>query len=232
MSDSHPPAFDRYGQTYAEQVEHATGMAGATDFFTEVKAQVLLEVAGALLGPVSQLAVLDVGCGPGLADGFLIGKVGSMTGVDVSPAMISQARAANPGAQYEHYDGVRLPFADGAFDVAFAINVLHHIDPPDRPAFMLEVARVTRRGGVFLIFEHNPANPLTRLVVSRCEFDEGVHLLWPRETRQLLRHAAAPPVEARYILFVPARAAILRKLERFLTSVPLGAQYVIAGRRE
>jgi SAM-dependent methyltransferase len=43
-------------------------------------------------------------------------------------------------------DGERLPFADGAFDVAFCVATLHHA--LDLRAMVGELARVTRRGGV------------------------------------------------------------------------------------
>jgi SAM-dependent methyltransferase len=43
-------------------------------------------------------------------------------------------------------DGERLPFADGAFDVAFCVATLHHA--LDLGAMVSELARVTRRGGV------------------------------------------------------------------------------------
>lgn len=225
------PAFDRYGNTYTDEIERAVGPIGDPELFTEVKAQVLLDLARSLLGPPSELSFLDVGCGQGLTDAFLTERVGSMTGVDVSPPMVARAREANPAARYEVYDGKRLPFGDGSFGLAFAICVLHHIDPSARPAFAAELARVTRPGGLVVVIEHNPVNPLTRLVVSRCEFDKGVKLLGVRETKRLLAGVAAPPVESRYILFFPWHAEVCRRAERSLAFLPLGAQYVVAGRR-
>lgn len=222
--------FDRFRATYVENLERAIGPVGDPELFTEVKAEALLDLASRLVGPPRELSFLDVGCGPGLTDSLLVPDVGAMTGADVSAAMIERARAANPTARYELYDGRRLPFADGSFAVSFAICVLHHIDPPQRPAFAAELARVTRRGGIVVVMEHNPVNPMTRIVVSRCEFDEGVQLLPVRETKSLLAAAAAPPVESRYILFFPWDAAVFRRAERSLASVPLGAQYAVAGR--
>ena len=43
-------------------------------------------------------------------------------------------------------DGRGLPFADGAFDVAHASMVVHHLDPDDAVAFLRELRRVARRG--------------------------------------------------------------------------------------
>ena len=117
-------------------------------------------------------------CTPAEAEAFtakaaeLIAKYGVdqalLAGVDPSEAMIEAARKANPEADYRVADGTELPFEDGSFDLAFAVCVLHHVAPPDRPAFVAELARVTRPGGLTVVFEHNPLNPLTRLAVRRC----------------------------------------------------------------
>ena len=59
------------------------------------------------------------------------------------------------------------------------------------PAFVAELARVVRPGGLVVVFEHNPLNPLTRLVVSRVTFDDGVRLLRSGERRLAVRDARA-----------------------------------------
>jgi SAM-dependent methyltransferase len=224
-------AFDRYGDTYGEKLERAIGGIGDPALFTEVKAQILIRAANRLLGPPADLSVLDVGCGPGLTDSFLTDEFGSVAGVDISAQMVERACQANPDASYVHYDGRRLPFRTGSFDLAFAICVLHHVERRDRAAFAAEVARVTRPGGVVAILEHNPLNPLTRVVVSRCEFDESVDLLGMRETKQVLATAGADAVEACYILFFPWHARVFRQAERALGWVPIGAQYIVSAKR-
>jgi SAM-dependent methyltransferase len=142
--------------------------------------------------------------------------------------MIEAARTANPKVDYRVADGTQLPFEDGSFDLAFAVCVLHHVPPPDRPVFVAELARVTRPGGLAVVLEHNPLNPLTRLAVSRCEFDDDAILLGRRETRGRLRAVGLEPVEQRYIIFFPWRSAVLGRAERALAPVPLGAQYYVA----
>ena len=160
----------------------------------------------------------------------MVGSVGELHGADVSQALLYTASAANPNVRYQVYDGVTLPFDGGAYDATFAVCVLHHIEPGSRAALVREMARVTRPGGLIAIYEHNPFNPLTRLAVSRCEFDEGVELLRPSETRRLLSNAGALPSESRYIAFFPWEVHSLRRLEHGLARVPLGGQYVVAGR--
>jgi SAM-dependent methyltransferase len=223
--------FDRFDQTYEAELDDAISFAGQEhEFYVEAKARRLLELARRRLGS-RPLRVLDVGCGVGLTDGALLPHVESLEGVDVSPGMIERARVANPAAEYQVYDGRRLPFDDATFDISFAICVLHHIDPADRRPLVAELGRVTRPDGLVAVFEHNPLNPLTRLVVSRCEFDEGVELLGARNLQGLLGAAGLEPVERRFILFFPWRSGFLARLEHRLGRVPLGAQYLVATRR-
>jgi SAM-dependent methyltransferase len=219
--------FDRYGETYEQAVDSAIAFAGQEhDFYLEAKARRLLELTRRHLG-AGRPRALDVGCGVGLVDRHLSPRL-ELHGVDVSPAMVERAQAANPDVSYRVYDGRRLPFADGEFDVAFAICVLHHVDPTERGPLLAEMARVTRPGGLTLVFEHNPLNPLTRRVVRNCAFDEGVQLLGRGELERLARAAGLRVVDSEYLLFVPWRADAL---ERALRRLPLGAQYVVAARK-
>ena len=175
------------------------------------------------------MRTLDVGCGLGLVHRHLGPLAGRLEGVDVSAGLIEEAARLNPGGRYRTFDGDRLPYEDGAFDLAFAICVLHHVEPAARAAFAAELARVTRPGGLVAVFEHNPLNPLTRLVVRRCAFDEGVVLVRRRHLERLLAGPATRDVASRYLLFTPWKATWA--LERRLGRVPLGAQYVTSASR-
>ena len=222
--------FDEYGDTYHDEVGHSIAFAGQDlEFFTEAKADALLDLARRHLGDPARLRVLDVGCGPGETDAYL-GAFGDVHGVDISEELVKHARERNPDATYVHYEGRRLPYDDGVFDLAFAICVLHHVHPVEWGGFMGELVRVVRPGGLAVVVEHNPLNPLTRLVVARCAFDDDAILMGRTLVTELFRHAGAEPVEARFILFFPWRSKQLRRLEQRLGSVPLGAQYFVAVR--
>jgi hypothetical protein len=71
-------------------------------------------------------------------------------------------------------------------------------------------------------------NPLTRLAVSRCEFDEGVRLMPLRESARLLRAARLETPGSRYLIFLPRPTPTL---DRLLARVPVGAQYVAHARK-
>jgi SAM-dependent methyltransferase len=223
--------FDRYRDSYRGAVNASIGFSGAdVDFLAKLKALDIVDTLDRRLGGAAQARVLDVGCGAGLTDVHLVGRVGELHGADVAEGLLEAAAADNPAVHYRSFDGTTLPYADGAFDAAFAICVLHHVEPANRSALVHEMSRVTRRGGLVAIYEHNPFNPLTRLAVSRCEFDVGVELLRPGHARRLLRTAKAPPVESRFITFFPWDSALLQSVERRLSRLPLGGQFVVVGR--
>ena len=108
-------------------MDKAISFVGAEhSFFTEAKARRILDISRRRLGPLDRIRALDVGCGIGLTDAYLE-EIGSLEGVDISDDVVRLARNANPGVRYRAYDGERLPFGDGAFDLAFAVCVLHHV---------------------------------------------------------------------------------------------------------
>ena len=221
--------FDRFGESYDAELQRVVGFTRQEPrFFTRVKADQLLEVVTRRVGEPSELRALDVGCGTGLTDEFVASSFRELHGVDVSPGMLARARRANANVEYHLGDGRTLPFDDGSFDVAFAICVVHHVPPAEREQFARELARVVRPGGLAIVFEHNPLNPLTRLVVSRCAFDDDVALLGVRETTRVLRAAGLERPERRYVLFAPIDRPVVRRAERLLAALPLGAQYCVA----
>jgi SAM-dependent methyltransferase len=224
-----PTAFDRNRLTYTEAVDRAISFAGLShDVYTAAKAQRLLELARRRLGRLPKDA-LDVGCGLGLTDSHLARHIAGLHGVDVSEEMVEGARERNPAVHYRSYDGRALPYETGRFELVFAICVLHHVEPDARAALLAELARVTRPQGLVAVFEHNPWNPLTRRVVRACAFDEGVRLLTRRRLAEGFRASGLIVTDAEYLLFSPWRTRAVVSLERRLSRVPAGAQYVVAG---
>jgi hypothetical protein len=89
---------------------------------------------------------------------------------------------------------------------------------------------VTKPGGLVVLFEHNPFNPLTRRAVSTCPFDADAVLLSKKTASGYLRESGLANITGRYILAVPAITGILRSMDESLGCVPLGAQYYVMGR--
>ena len=224
--------FDHHAESYGREVNDSVSFTGReVDYFAERKAIHLLDLLGRRLGPPSSVRALDVGCGVGTTDAHLAGHLGDLAGIDVSADAVAEAAERNPEVAYRSYAGDLLPYQDATFDLAFAVCVLHHVEPPDRARFTAEMARVVRPGGLVVIFEHNPFNPLTRVAVSRCEFDDGVELLRRSEATRLVSGAGVHPVERRYIMFTPLAGAWSTRIDRLARWVPIGGQYYVAGRR-
>jgi SAM-dependent methyltransferase len=169
--------------------------------------------------------VLDVGCGVGLLDVRLAPEVGELHGTDTSQSSLDAAARLVPGARFRHFDGETFPYPDDEFDCVFAICVLHHVPPAGRAAFAREMARVIRPGGIVFVLDHNPLNPLTRYVVSRCPFDRGAVLLRRASAITLLTQAGLRLGGSAYMTFWPRPSAVVERLESRIGWLPAGAQY-------
>jgi ubiquinone/menaquinone biosynthesis C-methylase UbiE len=101
-------------------------------------------ILGWLLQGFSRLSsILEVGCGTGHFTRWLSEQGLAAVGLDISPAMLVEARALD-GVPLVHGDARRLPFADDAFDLAAFITTLEFLERP-REA-LAEALRVARRG--------------------------------------------------------------------------------------
>lgn len=180
--------------------------------------------------------VLDFGCGTGLFLRALrqSAAAADLTGCDVSAGMIEAARKCwdtGPLPPLVVLQSGELPFADGTFDMVTATCVFHHVEASARASAAAELLRVTKPGGVLVVFEHNPLNPLTRWLVSRYPVDANAVLLSADESERLLGGGGAADCRTEYILFFPPRFRALWPLERFLSRVPLGGQYATVARK-
>jgi SAM-dependent methyltransferase len=216
---------------YREELDRALALTGADhELPARRRADEIVRLALSYLGDSATIDALDVGCGIGITDRHLRGRFGSLTGTDVSEAALRTAERENPDVRYVQAERDRLPFEDGTFDLVFASSVVQVVPIADRPGFVFELARVTRRDGLAVVIEHNPYNPATRLVVRRFRSAEPILMLPTRKTKRLLRSSGLVPVESGFFLLAPSRRARLLWIERRLHSLPLAAQYYVAAR--
>lgn len=110
-------------------------------------------------GDVEELRLLDVGTGAADIPLAIVRARGPwrsvhVTGVDSRAEILDSARRVNPGLANRGdvtlaiADGRSLPFADGAFHVAHASLVLHHLGEDEAVRFLGELARTSRLGVV------------------------------------------------------------------------------------
>jgi len=117
------------------QAERAVGALHNRVIFSR-RVQVLADAIASKLA--ADATVLDVGAGSGdMAVAILASKPSlRIEGVDV----LVRPDTAIP---VREFDGAHLPHADGSFDYAILVDVLHHTDDP--AALLAEVGRVARR---------------------------------------------------------------------------------------
>lgn len=124
-----------------------------------------------MLGDLRGKAVLDFGCGHGMAAVVLARQGADVTAFDLSPGYVEEARmrAATNGVtvRFTVADGEALPFADGSFDAVWGNAVLHHLDMDQAGQ---ELRRVLRPGGVAVFCEPWDGNPLLRFARQRLPY--------------------------------------------------------------
>ena len=226
------PEFDQYAGSYDEllkdPIRDRFGGGGST-FFHRRRRDLIRAYFRQRGVDTARLSYLDLGCGKGELLTLLLGDFARLAGCDPSSEMLGAAEGVETRQQL---DPEKIPFEDAQFDLVTAAGVFHHVAPMSRLALAREVTRVLKRGGVFAVLEHNPYNPVTRLIVSRTPVDDNAILLRQRETRELLRTAGLAISAARYFLFFPefAYRHTGDAVEAWLREFPLGGQYAVFGR--
>ena len=226
-----PTEFDAYADEYAALIRDPIRerFAATNRFFFERKIQVIRRFYKGRGIDTQKLSWLDVGCGQG--DLLRLGKTrfASTIGTDPSAKMLESCSDLEVRLQSSPE---RLPFDNNSFDFVTAVCVYHHVPEERRLLFSGEVLRLLKPGGIFCVIEHNPLNPVTRLIVSRTPVDADAQLLSARETRRLLSSAGCTVVETQYFLFFPQRVhQYLGNLEDRLSALPLGGQYSVFAAR-
>jgi len=148
-----------------------------------------------LTGAGSGSRVLSLGCGIGDTELLLAPQVGSVLGVDLSPAAVRQARAdaERLGVRNAQFVEGEAPPDQERFDVVIAVFFLHHL--PDAPLSELpaRVAKILRPGGVFYSLdpsERRLSGAVGRLLVPglmKKYQTENERELQPEATAELFR---------------------------------------------
>ncbi len=113
--------------------------------------RLLDQLAGALQneGPC-----IDLGCGPGHVTRYLHERGLDIAGIDLSGAMIKEARRLNPGIDFSRGDLRELKAPDNHYAAAVAFYSLIHLTPGELVKALLEIRRVIVPGGALLLAFH------------------------------------------------------------------------------
>jgi len=210
--------------TVAEAYEDKRFTGGGRLIDRREKAAVLDAVA-----PFDDERVLEVACGTGRFSVMLAERGADVTGIDISGAMLGQAREKARAAGvadavgFMRGDAARLPFPDDAFDVTFAVRFFHLADTPE--TFLSEMRRITRETILFDTFMAGSARSVYNWLLPM-----GSLLYTSREVRDLIEAAGLELQDAVHDFIVPyglyrqlpgAIAGPIRSLDNALLRTPL-----------
>ncbi|MFL0288694.1 class I SAM-dependent methyltransferase [Mycobacterium sp. SMC-21] len=141
----------------------------------------------AMIGAFAELvdrgaSVLDVGCGTGVATAALAAAGLDVTGIDLSPNMIAQARQHNPALEFRVGSMLDLDVAEGSVGGLCAWYSIIHVPDEYLSRVFAEFHRVLSPGGVLLLAFQIGDEP--RVLT---DFDgESVHLTFIRRRPELV----------------------------------------------
>jgi len=226
--------FDAHAKEYTEVLDGSLGFSGeGSAYFAEYKIRDLhRELTEQGADTSARLRLLDFGCGVGTSMPHARRHFAraELLGVDVSERSLDLARSRHGNlARFFLMTGDELPAEAAAVDAAYAMCVFHHVDESRHVDLLSKVRTRLNPGGMLIVYEHNPFNPLTRRVVNHCPFDENAKLIRASAMAKRYRDSGFKDVKVKYRVFFPRFLKALRFTEGLLSGLPLGGQYYVRG---
>ena len=223
--------FDEYAADYEQALNKGVSLSGESPAYFAEKRVEYTALWLHELGKSEAGRIADFGCGVGSSTPHFRRHFpqAELLGLDVSAPSIQRAREL-------HGDASTFALLQDAGNVAecdlvYCNGVFHHIAPRDRGDWAARVRQMLVAGGLFALWENNPWNPGTRMVMRRIPFDREAIPLASGEARAMLVQSGFEIVGTRFRFYFPKALKILRGLERFGERLPLGAQYCVLARR-
>ncbi len=94
--------------------------------------------------------IIEIGSGEGYGAAYLSDGPFDISCYDLSEEIADHAKKTYPrnNIRFASFDGKRIPEEDNSFDAAISFQVIEHV--PDVPAYLKEISRVLKPGGIFL----------------------------------------------------------------------------------
>lgn len=223
--------FDAFAKNYDEALSKGLSVTGEGPAFYAEKRVV---VTSHLIKPkrVPTERILDFGCGMGTSIPFLAEAFSptEIVGVDVSEKILAEARA-RVDLTHVRLESVDQAPRDGEIDLVYCNGVFHHIKPEQRVEACQRIFDSLRPAGHFALWENNPLNPGTRLVMAKCPFDSDAMPIVPSQAAKMLTTAGFRIETVLSRFFFPRLLACLRPLEPWLSPSLLGGQYLVLARK-
>jgi len=140
---------------------------------------------------------LDVACGPGLLACAFARVVRHAVGIDLTPAMLDQARKTQAqqglsNVTWQHGDVTALPFPDAHFSIVSSRFAFHHLLDP--LAALTEMKRVCKPGGRIVVADMAPVAERADALNAEERLRDPSHVraMPPEELRELFAKAGLP----------------------------------------
>ena len=145
----------RHGAKIAAEAEDVWGWQKPTGPH-RLKRRTDLMIEHGRLGP--GVEVLEIGSGTGVITSYLMRSGADITGIDISPDLLTIAEAKEwpDSVRFQIGNAEALDFGDASFDAVVGSSVLHHLDIETS---MREIHRVLKPGGAIAFSEPNMVNP-------------------------------------------------------------------------
>ena len=223
--------FDPFAKSYNDEVDTALRVTGFdTIALTQCKLKKLTRLFPDLVP--QHFNLLDFGCGIGnlfeAVHQFF--PYTAYSGVDKSQQTITQARSRFSNHLVFH-DLKSNSWKNQKYDLIFSSGVFHHIPHSDHKVILKELYGLLNPSGRLVIWEHNPFNPFTKLIVKDCIFDQDAELITPFLMKRNLLSVPLTNIQTLYTTFFPKPLSSLSILEPYLSWLPLGGQFLTIGEK-
>jgi len=225
--------FDHHASTYDDDLAKGLALTGESkSYFAETRVEWLKKKLSKM--DFTTKNILDYGCGDGATVPLLADRLSGelMVGTDPSAKAIAIAKQKYAGDNFEFHILNSTGLEHSIFDLVYSNGVFHHITVEQRPETIKWIHDRLHIGGVFALWENNPLNPATRLIMSRVAFDRGCVMVWPHQARKMLIEAGFNVISISYQFIFPRFLGLFRFLESPLASIPLGGQYLILAQKK
>ena len=134
-------------QGYDEHMRDA--IEGADSFY---------EYTASLLPAAKNVSILDLGCGTGLEleEYFLINPSASVTGIDLTDAMLNALKSKFPDKDLSLICGsyFDVPLGEDKYDAAVSVESLHHFSKDEKISLYTKLRASLKTGGYFILTDY------------------------------------------------------------------------------